>query len=203
MLSVGLTGGIASGKSTVAGLFKKKGAYILDFDKLAHIVMEPDRPAWKEIVTYFGLEIIKRDKTINREILGSIVFNDREKLNILNGIVHPFVFDEWRCCIAEIEKKDPKAIVISDVPLLLETGMQYFFDCIIVVFVSPEDQINRLMKRSGCSREDAILRLSSQMSIEEKVKFADFVIDNSESIEKTSKRVEKVWDELKKYKKTD
>lgn len=197
MLNVGLTGGIASGKSTIAMMFRDKGAYVIDFDELAHYVEEPERPAWKAIVEYFGTEILNEDGTINRAKLGSIVFADREKLSRLNSIVHPEVFDEWRRRIEAIRRMDPHAIVISDVPLLIEVGMHQLMDVVVLTYATPEEQIRRLMERSGLSREEARERLSSQMSIDEKIPHADFVIDNRGSIENTRSLVDEVWKKLK------
>jgi len=196
MLNVGFTGGIASGKSTVAKMFQEKGAYLIDFDKLAHFVEEPDQQAWKAIVDFFGSDILNEDRTINRVKLGLLVFTDREKLSKLNRIVHPAVFDEWRRRSEDIRERNPQAIVISDVPLLIEVGMQNMFDVVVLVHASPEDQIQRLMERNGLSREDAGRRLSSQMPIDEKRAYADIVIDNHDSLEVTRRIVNDAWKDL-------
>jgi dephospho-CoA kinase len=196
MLNVGLTGGIASGKSTVAKMFQAKGAYLIDFDKLAHFVEEPDQIAWKAIVDYFGPDILNEDRTINRIKLGLIVFPDREKLSKLNSIVHPAVFEEWRKRIEDIRRKNHEAIIISDVPLLIEVGMQSQVDVVVLVYISPEDQIQRLMDRNGYSRADAERRLSAQMPIDEKISQADFIIDNTGSLEKTEVNVNALWEVL-------
>ncbi len=194
MLNVGLTGGIGSGKSTVDGLFRAKGAYMIDFDELAHLVEEPNGPAWKGIVENFGREILNADDTINREKLGDIVFRDREKLKKLNSIVHPAVFDEWKKKINDIRKED--AIIISDIPLLIEVGMQDAVDITILVYISPEEQIKRIMKRNGYSSKESEYRLNSQMSIDDKIPYADFVINNEGSIKETKKTVDEVWENL-------
>jgi len=196
MLNVGLTGGIASGKSTVAKMFEDQGAYLIDFDALAHFVEEPDHPAWKAIVEFFGREILNEDGTINRAKLGLIVFSDHEKLSMLNSIVHPAVFDMWRRRTEDIRKINPRAIVVSDVPLLLEVRMQHLFDVVILVHVSPEDQIRRLTERNEYSRKEAERRLDTQMPIDEKISHADFVIDNKGPIETTRSVVNAVWKEL-------
>jgi dephospho-CoA kinase len=196
MLNVGLTGGIASGKSTVAKMFEDQGAYLIDFDALAHFVEEPDHPAWKAIVEFFGREILNEDGTINRAKLGLIVFSDHEKLSMLNSIVHPAVFDMWRRRIEDIRKINPRAIVVSDVPLLLEVRMQHLFDVVILVHVSPEDQIRRLTERNEYSRKEAESRLDTQIPIDEKISHADFVIDNKGPIETTRSVVNAVWEEL-------
>jgi dephospho-CoA kinase len=196
MLNVGLTGGIASGKSTVAKMFLEKGAYLIDFDKLAHFVEEPDQRAWKAIVDFFGSDILNEDRTINRVKLGLLVFTDREKLSKLNSIVHPAVFEEWRRRSEDIRERNPQAIVISDVPLLIEVGMHHMFDVVVLVHASPEDQIERLMERNGLTREDAVRRLSSQMPIDEKRAYADIVIDNHDSLEATRRIVNDVWKDI-------
>ena len=196
MLNIGLTGGIASGKSTVAKLFQEKGAYLIDFDVLVRSVEEPGVHAWERIVENFGTEILSEDGTINREKLGAIVFRDKEKLEKLNGIVHPLVFEEWERQIADIKKKNPNAIVISDIPLLIEVGKVDEVDLVVLVYISREEQIRRLMERDGCSREDALVRIDSQMSIDEKLWYSDFVVDNGSSLEETVEQVDDIWERL-------
>ncbi len=196
MLNVGLTGGIASGKSTVAKMFEDKGAYLIDFDALAHFAEEPEQPGWKAIIEFFGTDILNEDETINRAKLGQIVFADQEKLLRLNSIVHPAVFDLWRRRIEDIREMNPRAIVVSDVPLLIEVSMQHLFDIVILVYVSPEDQVRRLQERNEYSRKEAESRLDTQMPIEEKIPHADFVIDNKGPRETTRSVVNAVWDEL-------
>jgi dephospho-CoA kinase len=196
MLNVGLTGGIASGKSTVAEMFVKNGAYLIDFDGLAHEVQEPGKPAWKEVVNHFGEGILQPDKKIDRVKLGDIVFTDKEKLSKLNNIVHPLVYQEWQSRLEKIRKKEKHAIVLSDIPLLFEGKMQHLFDLTILVLIAPKEQIRRLMARNGVSKEDAEKRLKSQMPIGEKIVLADIVIDNEGSIPETEKRVGQVWQEL-------
>ena len=196
MLHAGLTGGIASGKSTVARMFQEKGACLIDLDEIAHFVEEPDRPGWKAIVEYFGHGVLNDDGTINREKLGAIVFCDKEKLAKLNMMVHPAVFEEWERRVAGVRKTSPHTILISDIPLLIEVGMQQWLDAVILVYVSPDDQIQRLMSRNGCSRNEALDRLNSQMPIDEKIPHADFLIDNRGSIENSRSAVHALWAEL-------
>ena len=196
MLNVGLTGGIASGKSTVAKMFEDRGAYLIDFDALAHFAEEPDKPAWKAIVEFFGRAILNEDGTINRAKLGMIVFSDQEKLSRLNSIVHPAVFDLWRRRIEDIRTINPRAIVVSDVPLLIEVKLQHLFDVVILVHVSPEDQIRRLTERNEYSPKEAESRLDTQMPIDEKLSHAHFVIDNKGPIDTTRAIVNAVWEEL-------
>lgn len=196
MLNVGLTGGIACGKSTVAKMFVKNGAHLIDFDGLAHEVQEPGKPAWKEVVNHFGKGILQTDKKIDRVKLGNVVFDDKEKLIELNNIVHPLVYQEWHSRLEKICKKEKHAIVLSDIPLLFEGNMQHLFDLTILVLIAPKEQISRLMARNGVNKEEAGKRLKSQMPISEKVALADIVIDNEDSITETEKRVGQVWKEL-------
>ena len=165
MLNVGLTGGIASGKSTVAQMFLLLGAHLIDFDDLAHEVQEPGKPAWKEIVGYFGKDILNQDETLDRNRLAQIVFTDKKQLEALNNIVHPLVFDLWQERLDKIKRQEEHAIVLSDVPLLFEGKMKDLFDLTILVLISPQEQICRLMARNGLSSDDAQLRLKNQMPI--------------------------------------
>lgn len=196
MLNVGLTGGIACGKSTVAKMFVQKGAYLIDFDLLAHKVQEPGKPAWQKVVDYFGEEVILPDKTIDRIKLGNLVFADKKKINKLSTIVHPFVYREWRSRLRKIAQKESHAIVMSDIPLLFEGKKQHLFDLTLLVVIDPEDQIHRLMARNHITREDAQKRLKSQMPINEKKALADIVIDNRGNLSETEKNVNKIWRKL-------
>jgi len=196
MLNVGLTGGIACGKSTVAQMFVRQGGYLIDFDKLAHEVQEPGQPAWQDVVNCFGSGILQPDQQIDRNKMAEIVFNNPEKLRRLNTIVHPRVFAEWCARLDNIKIKKPHAIIISDVPLLFEGGMQHLFDLTILVMIEPEEQIDRLMVRNAVCRGDAELRLSSQMPIGKKINLADIVIENKGTPQETEKLVAKVWKEL-------
>jgi dephospho-CoA kinase len=196
MLNVGLTGGIASGKSTVAEMFAKHGAHLIDFDGLAHEVQEPEKPAWREVVNQFGEGILRPDNKIDRVKLGNIVFADKKKLIELDKIVHPFVYQEWHMLSEKIGKKEKHAIILSDIPLLFEGNMQHLFDLTILVLIVPEEQVSRLMARNGISKEEAGKRLKSQMPISEKIALADIVIDNDGGIPETEKRVGQLWREL-------
>jgi dephospho-CoA kinase len=196
MLNVGLTGGIACGKSTVAQMFVRLGGHLIDFDKLAHEVQEPNRPAWQDVVLYFGREVLKPDLKIDRMKLAALVFNHPDKLQKLNDIVHPRVYEAWRSRLEEINRHHPHAIVFADVPLLFEGGMQHLFDLTILVMIEPEEQVNRLMIRSELCREEAELRLSCQMPIREKMNHADIIIDNRCGIDETEKTVAALWQDL-------
>lgn len=196
MLNVGLTGGIACGKSTVAEMFVRLGAYLIDLDKLAHEVQEPGAPACQKIIDYFGDDILGQDQKIDRNKVAAIVFNHPEKLKALNNIVHPCVHEEWQERLKKIAAGDARAIILSDIPLLFEVRMQSLFDLTIVVMIPPEEQIVRLMARNGVTNEEAQKRIKNQMPIGDKVGMADIVINNQSSIADTQKRVQEVWQEL-------
>jgi dephospho-CoA kinase len=196
MLNVGLTGGIASGKTTISRILVEKGAYLIDFDLLAHEAEEPGQAAWQGIVDHFGRSVLDGEGRIDRRKLGEIVFNRPEERLVLNSIVHPAVDGLWRSRVRQIEEKDPRAIIISDVPLLFETGWQKHVDAVILVYIPSEEQVRRLMARNGLSVEEAGARLRSQMPIGDKIKMADFVINNQEPVESARRHIEGLWEEL-------
>ena len=192
MLKVGLTGGIASGKTTVTKLFKDLGAKIIDSDEICHRLMAPDRPAYHEIISYFGLSCLNPDKTLNRDYLRErILYNSPDK-QILEKILHPKVLSHIKMRFKQMQ---PKAIVIVDVPLLFEVGWQKYFDCSIVVYAEKEICLNRLSK-TKLSKQEAEQFFRLQMPLKEKVKKADFIIDNSGELEDTKKQVEEIWKKL-------
>jgi len=196
MLNVGLTGGIATGKSTVTHMLVKKGAYHIDFDLLAHELQLPETNVWREIVSCFGAGILNQDKTINREALGTIVFSDLAKLDRLNRIIHPPVFDAWRDKVTKISSADSHSIIISDLPLLIEGGFQYLFDVVLLVYIPPGEQMNRLIKRNGYTSDYAEKRIASQMVIDDKIKYAQIVFHNDGTLEETERKVNILWQEL-------
>lgn len=181
MVLVGLTGGVATGKSTVASMFKRCGAVIIDADALARSVVEPGKPAWREIVKSFGKTVLNPDRTINRRVLGGIVFRDPAKLRRLERIVHPRVSRAQRRLVQSAFARNPRAVVVYDVPLLFEAGIERTVDHIIVVSADRDVQISRLRKRDGLSRADAIRRIKSQMPLAQKRRLADFVLDGTMS----------------------
>jgi dephospho-CoA kinase len=185
MKIIGLTGGIASGKSTVSRALQDLGAIVIDADEVAHTIIEPGKPAWEDIVEHFGSEVLNPDQTIDREKLGAIVFNDPERLQELNQITHPRVGEQFKQMIKNIKSQQADAVLFIEVPLLYETHMDRICDEVWVVWVDEETQIQRLMKRDGLSREDALKRIDAQMSLDEKARRADFVIDNRFSVEET------------------
>jgi dephospho-CoA kinase len=179
MIVVGLTGGVASGKSTVARMLKQCGAVVIDADELAREVVKPGKPAWREIVDTFGTSVLNRDRTINRQALGTIVFGNRTKLRRLERIIHPRVSREQARLTKQIVHKDPDAIVIYDVPLLFEAGVDKRVDKIIVVTADRETQIARLKSRNGFTRGEAIRRINSQMPLAKKIEQADHVLNGT------------------------
>ena len=197
ILLVGLTGGIASGKSAVAHMLKEMGAYIIDFDILARRAVEPGRPAWKKIADYFGKGIINNHGEIDRKRLSEIIFGNSEKRRKLEAFTYPLIAGEFIREVDEIAFNDSDAIIQAVVPLLVEAGMQAMFHVIVVVCISRDKQIKRLMERDGVIKEHAINILNSQMHIDEKIKWADFVVNNENSIEETKKQVYELWDKLK------
>jgi dephospho-CoA kinase len=198
MLSVGLTGGIASGKSTVVQMFRGMGARIVDLDALSRVVVEPGKPAWEDIVKHFGEGILKPDRTLNREALGRTVFEDPESRKMLEAFVHPRIFEEQAGILNRIKNEDPHAIVVIDVPLLIEFGLHEKIDAVVLVHIPGQAQLKRLMERDGFSLEEAEARIQSQMPIDQKIPLAHFVIDNSGDPGQTRKQVEAVMRGLKK-----
>jgi len=197
MIIVGLTGSVGTGKSTVANLFKELGAYVIDWDELAREVTRPHLKAWKEIVEYFGKGILNEDLTINRQKLADIVFSNKEKVAKLDQIVHPEVFKEDERITDEIKSLDPDALVIKDIPLLFELTRPVYVDKIVVVSASEQTQLRRLEEKV-ITREDARNRIKSQLPLEEKIKSADFVINNDGPLEETKKQVEEIYSSLRK-----
>ncbi len=197
MLIVGLTGGIVSGKTTVAQILQGLGAKIIDADKIGHQIMRPHQKVWKNIVQHFGEEILVDNQEIDRKKLGQIVFSNQNKLNLLNQITHPEIISEIKRMINQIKDKSTRdTICIVDAPLLYEANIDYLVDRTIVVYLDYEKQIKRLYQRNGLSREEAVKRIKSQIPMEEKARMADYVIDNSLSIEQMKAQVIRIWDEL-------
>lgn len=196
MLKVGLTGGIASGKSTVSEAFAQLGAKVLDADEVAREVVLPGQPAWLELQQVFGPEFFLPDGRLNRSKLRRLVFADPEKRSELNAIVHPEVMKEINRRFEQLTTSAQDAVVVVDVPLLLEVGVAHRFDRVIVVYVEKSVQIKRLRQRDGLSMEGARQALSTQMVLDKKVEQADYVIDNSGTRDETQAQVGKVWESL-------
>jgi len=197
MILVGLTGGVATGKSTVARMFKQCGAIVIDADELAHEVVKPGKPAWREIVKTFGKTILNTDRTLNRRELGSLVFGNRAKRRRLEHIIHPRVAHEQARLTKQAAKKDPHAVVIYDVPLLFEAGIDKRVDRTIVVTADRDTQIARLKKRNGFSRADAIRRIRSQMPLAKKIQRADHTLNGTLSRPSLRKHVGQLFKSLR------
>ena len=185
---IGLTGGIASGKSLVAEELKKLGAYLIDADEIAREVVKIGLPAYKDIVKEFGEGILNPDKTINRKALGKVVFSNPEIRKRLEQITHPRIRKKIEAEISAIKAKNPKAVIVVDAALLIEGGLYKKMDKVIVVYADEETQIKRLTERDGLTIKEAQNRISSQMPLKEKRKHADFVIENVE--EKSKKEIQ-------------
>lgn len=195
-LIIGLTGGIVSGKSTVARMFKDLGAKIVDADKLGHKVILPQETAWKRIIKIFGKDILQKDQTINREKLGKIVFANQNLLKKLNKITHPEIIKliKKEISLAKDNSKEEKKILIIDAALIYETKIDRLMDKIIVVYLDEEEQLKRLIKRNNLSKKEALQKIKSQIPLKEKIEIADYVIDNSNSLDKTREQVKKIWE---------
>ena len=196
MLLIGLTGGIASGKTTVSNMFVKLGAHLIDADVIARDVVKPDKPAWKEIVSAFGELVLDDKKEIIREKLAVAIFDSPEKRKQLEAITHPRIIEEENRLINEIRKNNKPGIIILDAALLIEAGHHNRVDKLIVVYLNKNTQIKRLRKRDSLSFADAKKRLDSQMSLNEKVNLANYVIDNGKSTDESEKQVSQIYKKL-------
>ncbi len=189
MLKVGLTGGIACGKTVVHRRLEERGIPALDADAVVHRLLQAGTDVTRRIGERFGEKVIAPDGSVDRKALGAIVFADEEARKKLNAIVHPGVWREIERFFEDREKaSDPVAVV--DAALMIETGSYQRYDALVVVHCRPELQLERLMARDGLSREDALRRIRAQMPIEEKLPFADFLVDTSGTIEETLKQVD-------------
>ena len=198
MLKVGLTGGIGCGKSHILREFHKLGVYTIDADEIAHEVILPDQPAYGEIVESFGPEILASDQTIDRKKLGEKIFSDGKAREKLNQIVHPLVLEEEALRIAEFEdREDLKSpIIMVDAALMVEAGSYRKYDFVVVVYCHSQVQLQRLMARDKLSEEEALQRIESQMPLLEKIKYADYVIENSGRLSETNEQVRHIFKEL-------
>lgn len=196
MKIIGLTGGIATGKSIVSSVFRELGAIILDADVIARLVVLPHQPAWEDIVAFFGPQVVNEDESLNRAKIGEIVYNDPGALKELNRFTHPRIMQYYKDELRRIKIEQPDVVVILEVPLLYETNMDKLCQQVVVVYVDRETQIKRLMKRDNMSYADAVKRIDAQMPMEEKVRWADFVIDNRGSIEETKEKATRYYNEI-------
>ena len=203
MLKVGLTGGIATGKSLVGSMFADLGAHIIDADKIGHELMAPGEPVYEEIVKRFGSEILNPDKTVNRGKLAELAFDQRRpRIYELNSLLHPGIIQRYEKRMEEIAAREPNAIVMLEAALLLEAGLRKRFDRIVVVSCKPQQRIERWEQRqkvdADAARREVTRRMMAQAPQEAKIQVADYVIDNSGTIDETRAQVEKVFAELKK-----
>ena len=196
MLKVGLTGGLASGKTFVAREFEELGCAVISADRLGHEVLCREGEAFGDVVAEFGEEILGDDGEIKREALGKIVFADPGKLKKLNSLVHPHVFQKQEKLFAEIARRDPKAVVVSEAAIMIESGSYTRYDRIVLTVCPPELQVRRYRDREGASETDTRARLARQMPLEEKRKYADYVIDTSGTKQETTRQVREIHQEL-------
>jgi dephospho-CoA kinase len=197
MILVGLTGGVATGKSTVAKMFKQGGAAVINADLLARQVVEPGKPAWRAIVKLFGKIVLNQDRSLDRRALGSIAFHNPKKRRQLERIIHPRVAREQQRLVRRIAKRKPHAVVIYEVPLLFEAGVDKRVDKILVVTADRETQLVRLKKRNGLSRAEALRRIRSQMPLAKKIQRADHVLNGTLPRPSLRKRVGQLFRSLR------
>lgn len=190
---VGLTGGIATGKSLVSAEFKRLGARVIDADEIAREVVEPGKPAYEDIIKEFGSGVLRSDGAIDRKALAERVFSDKEALAKLNGITHPRIRRRIR---EEIARAGGGELIVVDIALLLEGSFKDEVDKVVVVYADEEKQIERLKKRNGASKEEALQRLASQMPLKEKLRYADYTIDNNGAVEEAITRAREVFRDL-------
>jgi dephospho-CoA kinase len=202
MLKIGLTGGIASGKSLVSRIFTELGAHSIDADEIAHDLMGPGESVYDEVVQKFGNEVLNPDKTVNRARLAEIAFDKRRpRIYELNRIVHPGVIQKYEQWMESFRSREPDAIVMLEAALLLEAGLRKRFDRIIVVTCKPHQRVERWAQRlkmdEATAREEITRRMMAQAPEEAKIQAADYVIDNSGSVEETRKQVQAIYQTLR------
>lgn len=194
-MNIGLTGGIATGKSTVAKLLMEHGAIIIDLDVIAREVVEPGQSSLLRIAERFGQAVLQEDGSLDRKRLGSIIFADPIERKALEAILHPAIRSVMKERMLHHESQSPDKLIVVDVPLLYESGLESYFDEIMVVYVPRETQQKRLMERDKLTASEAQKRLDAQMAIEEKKAKADIVIDNSGSFAQTVQQINSFWRE--------
>ena len=193
MVVIGVTGGLGTGKSTVAAMFRQLGAVVLDADVMARQLMEPKRIAWRRIVEAFGRKVVNEDATINRKRLAEIVFQDGQQRARLERIMHPQVLRGIRQEVRRLLRQRGVPAVVLDVPLLVEVGAQEFVDVLVVVTAPREVCETRLARRTGWSREEIARRVSAQWDLSAKVALADHVVDNGDGVDATRTQVKRIW----------
>lgn len=192
-MNIGLTGGIACGKSTVSAMLVSRGALLVDADQIARDVVQPGSPVLEQVAAHFGQAVIQEDGSLHRKKLGEIVFGNTEARKQLEHILHPPIRKMIRDQMEAYENQFPDKLVVVDIPLLFESDLSFMFSEVMVVYVPPHIQVERLMRRDNLTESAANNRINAQMSIEEKRKLADIVIDNSGTREDTLSSVERFW----------
>ncbi|MCG9127113.1 dephospho-CoA kinase [Candidatus Poribacteria bacterium] len=200
-LIVGITGGIACGKTTVSKLLADKGAIPINADEIGHLLLKADSPVINELVDTFGSDILEESGDVSREKLGAIVFKDENERKKLNQILHPIIIEKSRSKARELVSDNPKCVVLLDAPLLIEAGAYDSVDLIVVVTTSQEQQLERIIKRSHLlnrpiSPEEAQARIDAQMPLSEKVKYADVVIENEGTENQLIVQVDDLWEQI-------
>ena len=200
---VGITGGIACGKTTVSELLAEKGAIPINADEIGHQLLKADSPVISELVDAFGQEILEESGDVSRKKLGAIVFNDKSAREQLNTTLHPLIIQRSRTLARQLVMENPSCVVLLDAPLLIEAGAYNSVDLIVVVTASPETQLQRILERSQVqnrplSETEAQARIDAQMPVKEKVKYADVVIENEGALDELNKQVDALWEEFQK-----
>ena len=198
---VGITGGIACGKTTVSQLLTEKGAIPINADEIGHQLLKADSPVLDELINAFGQEILEESGDVSRKKLGAIVFQDKSARERLNSILHPLIIERSRSHARQLVREDPSCVVLLDAPLLIEAGAYASVDLIVVVSASQETQVKRIIERSKAQNRpltetEAQARIDSQMPLSEKVKYADVVIENEGTLEVLKKQVDVLWEKL-------
>lgn len=205
---VGITGGIACGKTTVSELLTEKGAIPINADEIGHQLLKSDSLVIDELIDAFGQEILEESGDVSRKKLGAIVFNDKSARERLNAIMHPVIIQRSRSHARQLVMENPSCVVLLDAPLLIEAGAYDSVDLIVVVTASPETQLQRTLERSlsqnrPLTESEAKARIDSQMPVSEKVKFADVVIENEGTLEELKEQVDALWEKLMNRAKAD
>lgn len=193
---LGVTGGIATGKSTVAEMLAEKGAVLIDFDDLAREVVVPGQPAYQEMVAFFGSEILHADQTLDRKKIAQIVFRDQGKKKKLEAMIHPRTYERYVEWVEEMIQKDPQAIIQTVIPLMIELNLHSLFDKVLLAYAEPEVQIRRLMTRDRIEEAEAARIIGNQLPIDAKLPYADFVIKNGGSLDQTRQQIDVLWLQL-------
>ena len=196
---IGVSGGFGTGKTTVANIFKKLGAKVIDADKIAHQLLRLRSPVYKKTVFKLGKAILNKDTSINRNRLAEIVFNDREKLSAYLKIIHPEIIKLIKHKLKHPQETGKIKVIILDAPLLIEAGLKKLVDKLVVVATKRDIQLLRIKNKFGLSKSDILKRIKLQLPLSKKIKAADYVIDNNGTEKRTEKQVRQIWGEVKRW----